>query len=178
MFLTGLSLKVPNLRFSFWSQGLAGPHPNNVVTFVSHIFAPDRFIASPCAQSLHIQTGVGRRAQPNAVLEKVFTSITKVRSLSFPWQGALMCRSIALTETLTADVFAVTFLLADPTRSSFPWDYYSMLMLWTNRSCRLHLSLVVACTESRLPPSGWPFQAAGLGGAKGPALVPTPQEPG
>ncbi|XP_026162763.1 ceramide synthase 5 isoform X2 [Mastacembelus armatus] len=37
----------------------------------------ERFIASTCAQSLHIQTGVGRRAQPNAVLEKVFTSITK-----------------------------------------------------------------------------------------------------
>ncbi|KAJ0068278.1 hypothetical protein NL108_004645, partial [Boleophthalmus pectinirostris] len=35
------------------------------------------FIASACARSLHIQAGVGRRAQPNAVLEKVFTSITK-----------------------------------------------------------------------------------------------------
>lgn len=32
-------------------------------------------------------------------------------------------------------------------------------------------------TESRLSPSGWPVQAAGLGGAKGPALVQTPQEP-
>ncbi|XP_073325362.1 ceramide synthase 5 [Pagrus major] len=37
----------------------------------------ERFIASPCARSLHIQPGVGRQAQPNAVLEKVFTSITK-----------------------------------------------------------------------------------------------------
>ncbi|CAI5686826.1 unnamed protein product [Oreochromis niloticus] len=37
----------------------------------------ERFIASPCARSLHIHQGVGRRAQPNAVLEKVFTSITK-----------------------------------------------------------------------------------------------------
>uniref|UniRef100_A0A3Q0S5N3 Ceramide synthase 5 n=1 Tax=Amphilophus citrinellus TaxID=61819 RepID=A0A3Q0S5N3_AMPCI len=37
----------------------------------------ERFIASACAQSLHIQQGVGRRAQPNTVLEKVFTSITK-----------------------------------------------------------------------------------------------------
>ncbi|MEQ2207678.1 hypothetical protein XENOCAPTIV_016771, partial [Xenoophorus captivus] len=36
------------------------------------------FIASACARGLHIQAGVGRRAQPNAVLEKVFTSITKV----------------------------------------------------------------------------------------------------
>lgn len=37
----------------------------------------ERFIASACARSLHIHPGVGRRAQPNAVLEKVFTSITK-----------------------------------------------------------------------------------------------------
>ncbi|KAF7208165.1 transcript variant X2 [Nothobranchius furzeri] len=36
----------------------------------------ERFIASACARRLHIQAGVGRRAQPNAVLEKVFTSIT------------------------------------------------------------------------------------------------------
>lgn len=37
-----------------------------------------RCIASRCAQKLHIQPGVAHRAQPNAVLEKVFTSITKV----------------------------------------------------------------------------------------------------
>lgn len=32
--------------------------------------------------------------------------------------------------------------------------------------------------EPRLPPSGRPLQAAGLGGAQGPAMVPAPQEPG
>lgn len=32
-------------------------------------------------------------------------------------------------------------------------------------------------TEPRLPPSGRPLQAAGLGGAEGPALVQAPQEP-
>ncbi|XP_067362185.1 ceramide synthase 5 isoform X1 [Channa argus] len=37
----------------------------------------ERFIASTCAHRLHIQAGVVRRAQPNTVLEKVFTSITK-----------------------------------------------------------------------------------------------------
>uniref|UniRef100_A0A3Q3VUE2 Uncharacterized protein n=1 Tax=Mola mola TaxID=94237 RepID=A0A3Q3VUE2_MOLML len=37
----------------------------------------ERFFASPCAQSLHIHPGVGRKAHPNAVLEKVFTSIAK-----------------------------------------------------------------------------------------------------
>ncbi|XP_043979017.1 ceramide synthase 5 [Gambusia affinis] len=37
----------------------------------------ERFIASACARALYIQPGAGRRAQPNAVLEKVFTAITK-----------------------------------------------------------------------------------------------------
>ncbi|XP_054640173.1 ceramide synthase 5 isoform X2 [Dunckerocampus dactyliophorus] len=37
----------------------------------------ERFVASASARSLHIHPDVGRRAQPNAVLEKVFTSITK-----------------------------------------------------------------------------------------------------
>ncbi|KAG7478191.1 hypothetical protein MATL_G00077790 [Megalops atlanticus] len=37
----------------------------------------ERFIARPCAYVLRIQAEVTRRAQPNAVLEKVFTSISK-----------------------------------------------------------------------------------------------------
>ncbi|KAJ8371498.1 hypothetical protein AAFF_G00307770 [Aldrovandia affinis] len=37
----------------------------------------ERFIARPCAYMLRIQAEVSRRAQSNAVLEKVFTSITK-----------------------------------------------------------------------------------------------------
>ncbi|XP_069509564.1 ceramide synthase 5 isoform X1 [Ambystoma mexicanum] len=37
----------------------------------------ERFIAKPCAIHLGIQTGGPRRSQPNAILEKVFTSITK-----------------------------------------------------------------------------------------------------
>ncbi|XP_072350076.1 ceramide synthase 6-like isoform X1 [Scyliorhinus torazame] len=37
----------------------------------------ERFIAKPCALSLRIQANGPRRAQPNAILEKVFTSITK-----------------------------------------------------------------------------------------------------
>ncbi|KAI7790780.1 ceramide synthase 5 isoform X1 [Triplophysa rosa] len=44
--------------------------------FVVRIFF-ERCIAGPCASILQIQTEVSRRAQPNAVLEKVFTSITK-----------------------------------------------------------------------------------------------------
>uniref|UniRef100_A0A8C1V675 Ceramide synthase 5 n=1 Tax=Cyprinus carpio TaxID=7962 RepID=A0A8C1V675_CYPCA len=39
--------------------------------------SPCRCIAGPCASLLQIQTELSRRAQPNAVLEKVFTSITK-----------------------------------------------------------------------------------------------------
>ncbi|XP_071380696.1 ceramide synthase 5 isoform X2 [Centroberyx affinis] len=50
--------------------------PLALVIFFVRIFF-ERFIASGCAQSLRIQADVGRRAQPNAVLEKVFTSITK-----------------------------------------------------------------------------------------------------
>ncbi|XP_034963978.2 ceramide synthase 5 [Zootoca vivipara] len=37
----------------------------------------ERFIARPCAALLNIQKCEPRRAQPNAILEKVFTSITK-----------------------------------------------------------------------------------------------------
>ncbi|XP_061640966.1 ceramide synthase 5 isoform X1 [Phyllopteryx taeniolatus] len=37
----------------------------------------ERFVASTCARRLHIHPDVERKAQPNAVLEKVFTSITK-----------------------------------------------------------------------------------------------------
>lgn len=47
-----------------------------------------RFIAKPCAINLGIQESGPHRAQPNAILEKVFTSITKVsqipNSSSFP----------------------------------------------------------------------------------------------
>lgn len=85
-------------------SGPVGVLKQHCVTFISHIFASDRFIASPCAQSLHIQPGVGRRAQPNAVLEKVFTSITKVRFLSFRFEEAFMCRSISRGCSLTIRV--------------------------------------------------------------------------
>nr|XP_056715533.1 ceramide synthase 5 isoform X1 [Euleptes europaea] len=37
----------------------------------------ERFIAKPCAIHLGVQDNEPRRAQPNAILEKVFTSITK-----------------------------------------------------------------------------------------------------
>ncbi|XP_048835186.1 ceramide synthase 6 isoform X7 [Brienomyrus brachyistius] len=38
----------------------------------------ERFIARPCALGLKIQANGPQKAQPNAILEKVFTSITKV----------------------------------------------------------------------------------------------------
>lgn len=37
-----------------------------------------RFIARPCALGLKIQANGPQKAQPNAILEKVFTAITKV----------------------------------------------------------------------------------------------------
>ncbi|CAJ1050308.1 ceramide synthase 5 isoform X1 [Xyrichtys novacula] len=73
-----------------WAD-LADPAPGVEYPKAGHLFSAlplalviftvrilfERFIASTCARSLHIQSGVGRRAQPNAVLEKVFTSITQ-----------------------------------------------------------------------------------------------------
>ena len=44
-------------------------------------------------------------------------------------------------------------------------------------SCWVNLFSAFVRAESRFSPSGRPFQAAGLGGAKGSALVQTPQEP-
>lgn len=38
----------------------------------------DRFIARPCALGLKIQANGPRKAQANAILEKVFTAITMV----------------------------------------------------------------------------------------------------
>ena len=35
-----------------------------------------RLVAKPCAHILQIQAGASRRAQPNALLERVFTSTT------------------------------------------------------------------------------------------------------
>nr|XP_020639984.1 ceramide synthase 5 [Pogona vitticeps] len=45
------------------------------IFLLRHLF--ERFIAKPCAVFLDIQDSGPRRAQPNAILEKVFTSITK-----------------------------------------------------------------------------------------------------
>ncbi|XP_034389108.1 ceramide synthase 5 [Cyclopterus lumpus] len=73
-----------------WAD-LADPAPGVEYPKAGHLFAAfplalgifavrilfERCIAGPCARSLHIQPGIGRRAQPNAVLEKVFTSITQ-----------------------------------------------------------------------------------------------------
>lgn len=38
-----------------------------------------RFIAKPCALGLKVQANGPQKAQPNAILEKVFTAITKVQ---------------------------------------------------------------------------------------------------
>lgn len=54
-----------------------------------------RFVAKPCAIALNIQTSGPQVAQPNAILEKVFTAITKVR-LSFPGAGIAMTAVLRL----------------------------------------------------------------------------------
>lgn len=43
-----------------------------------------RFIARPCALGLKIQANGPRKAQANAILEKVFTAITMVCKVSLP----------------------------------------------------------------------------------------------
>ncbi|XP_051763314.1 ceramide synthase 5 isoform X2 [Ctenopharyngodon idella] len=73
-----------------WAD-LADPAPGVEYPKAGHLFSAlplalgifavrilfERCIAGPCASFLQIQTELSRRAQPNAVLEKVFTSITK-----------------------------------------------------------------------------------------------------
>lgn len=48
--------------------------------FFSHVSVSFRFIAKPCALGLKVQANGPQKAQPNAILEKVFTAITKVVS--------------------------------------------------------------------------------------------------
>lgn len=50
-----------------------------------------RFIARPCAKGLKIQANGPQKAQPNAILEKVFTAITKVMQVFFILVYVLSC---------------------------------------------------------------------------------------
>uniref|UniRef100_A0A8C9EKT0 Ceramide synthase 5 n=1 Tax=Pavo cristatus TaxID=9049 RepID=A0A8C9EKT0_PAVCR len=59
----------------------------------------ERFIAKPCAINLGIQDSGAHRAQPNAILEKVFTSITKkncLASFTSYWKSIALLRSAPL----------------------------------------------------------------------------------
>lgn len=53
-------------------------YKSNKAFFVMGCF---RFIARPCALGLKIQANGPQKAQPNAILEKVFTAITKVQAM-------------------------------------------------------------------------------------------------
>lgn len=53
-------------------------YKSNKAFFVIGCF---RFIARPCALGLKIQANGPQKAQPNAILEKVFTAITKVKTM-------------------------------------------------------------------------------------------------
>lgn len=50
-----------------------------------------RFIARPCALGLKIQANGPQKAQPNAILEKVFTAITKVKTCFLPQLKRIYC---------------------------------------------------------------------------------------
>lgn len=100
-----------------------------------------RFIARPCAMGLKIQANGPQKAQPNAILEKVFTAITKVVHV-------LLC---------------------------YCWCCVSSQMICTTSN------IVSVCLV--LPAPGWKeagglVQAARLGCANHPALVPTTAQPG
>ncbi|KAF3856613.1 hypothetical protein F7725_017336 [Dissostichus mawsoni] len=69
----GVKILLTEVYSQQWSDGFAG---SDVLTSPPSLLCL-RCVASPCARSLLIHPGVGRRAHPNAVLEKVFTSITK-----------------------------------------------------------------------------------------------------
>lgn len=72
-------------------------HLNDAASVLTE-WCPDlftrRFIAKPCAMGLKIQANGPQKAQPNAILEKVFTAITKVvhgfSSLLFPFCHTLV----------------------------------------------------------------------------------------
>lgn len=51
------------------------------LTSFFHSSVSCRFIAKPCALGLKVQANGPQKAQPNAILEKVFTAITKVQYL-------------------------------------------------------------------------------------------------
>lgn len=80
----------------------------------------DRCVASPCAQSLHIQLGVAHRAQPNAVLEKVFTSITKVGPHSVIFTYSRWRRLFSVNGLRTASEFWGEALLGSDAFKGFP----------------------------------------------------------
>ncbi|MGH0129138.1 UNVERIFIED_CONTAM: hypothetical protein FKN15_025245 [Acipenser sinensis] len=56
-------------------------YPNNRLSAATGS-AKQRFIARPCALGLKIQANGPQKAQPNAILEKVFTAITKASDLA------------------------------------------------------------------------------------------------
>lgn len=53
----------------------------NIALSLSGAVCVFRLVAKPCANILQIQAGESRRAQPNAVLERVFTSTTVLKAL-------------------------------------------------------------------------------------------------
>lgn len=65
-----------------------------------------RFIARPCALGLKIQANGPQKAQPNAILEKVFTAITKVKVVPvFPLCHVFVCILVLITE-IKSNLFA------------------------------------------------------------------------
>lgn len=127
-----------------------------VILSLLHLDLWYRFIASTCSRSLHIQSGVGRRAQPNAVLEKVFTSITKVGS-RFSFLYLFFLKLV---------VWGLKIQFNNKYMQSSSWVGYTQFCICYILFSSLLNSLIQTryevvccflsfCTESRLSPSGW-----------------------
>lgn len=72
-----------------------------------------RFIARPCAMGLKIQANGPQKAQPNAILEKVFTAITKVLQVILCYfKRCVSSHSICATVKVTRNTWR--FYLVSP----------------------------------------------------------------
>lgn len=137
------------------------PHP----LFFCTSLCVHRLVAKPCAHILQIQAGVPRRAQPNAVLEKLYQSNTVHKHCVSP-HASSMDGIIAREQHLTT-----------VSQLHIQWRPCSVL-------CKCLLSgeaffdLSVFFPVSELEGPGGTLQAAGLGWTENPEVVSRPSEPG
>ena len=77
-----------------------------------------RFIARPCAMGLKIQANGPQKAQPNAILEKVFTAITKVVHVSVSSSRNICASTVKASASHT---WSVLYLVLASTQTRRGW---------------------------------------------------------